>query len=126
MQTGEAGHICRKLAFGESETQMLSIDHVFRGHRQVVRRVDCLFKSAKKRLSRSGGSRRDRVIDRFQPCGKRLSRAAIETRPVEDLFGKPMIACGVARRISARRDLRYVHDHLDASLFRRLRELCSS
>ena len=35
-----------------------------------------------------------------------------------------MIACGVARRISARRDLRYVHDRLDASLFRRLRELC--
>ena len=31
VQTGEAGHICRKLAFGESETQMLSMDDLFRG-----------------------------------------------------------------------------------------------
>ncbi len=31
MQMGEAGHICRKLAFGESETQMLSMDDLFKG-----------------------------------------------------------------------------------------------
>ena len=31
VQTGEAGHICRKLAFGESETQMLSMDDLFKG-----------------------------------------------------------------------------------------------
>ena len=28
---GEAGHVCRKLAFGESETQMLSMDNLFKG-----------------------------------------------------------------------------------------------
>jgi len=31
VQMGEAGHICRKLAFGESETQMLSMDDLFKG-----------------------------------------------------------------------------------------------
>src|SRR5208282_4099103 len=31
VQTGEAGHICRKLSFGESETQMLSMDDLFKG-----------------------------------------------------------------------------------------------
>jgi len=31
VQTGEAGHICRKLAFGESETKMLRMDDLFKG-----------------------------------------------------------------------------------------------
>jgi len=42
---GEAGHVCRKLAFGESETQMLSMDNLFKGRhfdREIITLCDCL------------------------------------------------------------------------------------
>jgi len=41
VQTWEAGHICRKLAFKESETRMPSMDDLFEG-RHYDRKVTIL------------------------------------------------------------------------------------
>jgi hypothetical protein len=67
VQTGEAGHICRKLAFGESETQMLSMDDLFkRRHfdREII--ILCVRPGRHRQSDPGSGHRVGKGQDRFQ------------------------------------------------------------